>query len=318
MDVLGHLRRGYHALVSRWSPPPRSTAAYERRARREIDALKNPEPSPLRSILNEIHKPMASATSALLHNKVGEAVSKAVKDVMALLDESAAWSAPREHIYRRFREAGYPVHGGGDIQRLELRQVDRMVEHLAPRNESLAFAEGAGTAFVGLPGAALDVPGLLTIALRTINEYATYYGFDTSRHHERAFVFLLLGTASAPTVEERRRAMTDLSRVSTALSTGDAGVDSDRLLSSETVTEVANAIATRLVQAVLLESLPVVDAGLGAAYNAWLTRTVAHTARELYRERFLIEKRGSSVAVPVRDPAAMASRRPQGGAAKSR
>jgi hypothetical protein len=94
--------------------------------------------------------------------------------------------------------------------------------------------------------------------------------------------------------------MTDLTKLSVLLSEGDSSAESRRLLSMQMVTKVADALGSRLVKAKMAQSIPVVGAGVAAAFNAWFMKTLTVSAFQLYRERFLIEKHGPQVVVPVR------------------
>jgi hypothetical protein len=297
------MRRGLRSLRALWVSRAEATAIYERNAREQIDQLKNPAPSRLGSVLDAIHEPMAEVRQAVLRNRVGENVTRLVLQSMGILDARAARSVDRRAIYARFRAAGHRVRVARDIHRLELHQVDDMVRRLVRGGASLAFAEGAATALLGPAGVAIDIPGLLTIALRTIHEYATYYGFDAGQPDEKAFVVMLLGMVSSPTLDERRAAMSALTRLSLLLSAGEADPEARGLLGAQTVASVANGLSGRLVVAKLAQTIPVLGVGFGGSYNAWFVRTVAQSARQLYRERFLITKHGARMAVPVRVPA---------------
>jgi hypothetical protein len=303
MHVGDRVRRGYRSLFSRDKTPiPPEPRQYERRALEEIDRLKNPEASRLGSALDAIHKPVARAADAAVGTEVGQAISTAVQGLMGMLSKQASWSVRRDVVYEQFRSGGHPsVHEGRDIHHLELREVDEMVGRLAAKSESLAFVEGASTGTLGLAGTAIDVPGLVAIALRAVSEYATYYGFDPTSDDEKVFVLMLLAAASAPTVEERRAAMAELTHASVLLAREDSRAEARRLFSMQMVTKVANTIANRLVKAKLVQFVPVVGAGIAGAFNAWFIRTVTQAAFQVYRERFLIEKRGPQVAVAVRN-----------------
>jgi hypothetical protein len=57
--------------------------------------------------------------------------------------------------------------------------------------------QGVGTGALGLPGIPADIVGLLTLNLRALSEYATYYRFDVSLPTERLFALKILGLASS-------------------------------------------------------------------------------------------------------------------------
>jgi hypothetical protein len=302
-EVSGRVRRGYRSLLARMGVrrASASSADYERTALEQIDAFKNPAPSRLGSALDAVHKPMAKAADTALANAVGGAFARVVEDLVKVLDESASWTVRTAAIYAQFRSEGHPsVQSARDIHRLELRDVDRTVGRLAAKYASAAFAEGMSTGALGFAGAAVDIPSLLTIALRAASEYAVHYGFDPSAPDERAFVLMLLSAASAPTVHERQAAIAKLTELSRSFAAGESEAESRRLLGMEMATKVAHVLGERLAGMSLVSAVPVLGAGLAAAFNTWFLRTLSETAYQLYRERFLLAKRGPGVVVPVR------------------
>jgi hypothetical protein len=297
------MRSGYRALVSRLGRRrgAGSTERYERAALEEIDRIKNPPPSRLGSALDAIHRPIASAAGAVLENPVGGAFSKGVEDLMSVLDQGAAWSVRPDAVLEQLRSRGHPgLHDRRDIHRLDLRDVDDAVGRLAAKYKSLAFAEGASTGFFGLAGTAVDIPGLVTIALRATSEYAVHYGFDPCAEDERAFMLMLLSVASALTVEERQGAMAALTELTRMFGEGDSRAESRRLIGMRIATQVAHVVGSRLAGAGAASAVPVFGAGIAGAFNAWFLKTLTETAHQLYRERFLVEKHGPGVVVPVR------------------
>jgi hypothetical protein len=273
---------------------------YESRALRQIERLKNPEPSRLGSALDAFNGTISRAAGAILKNKVGELVSKEIERVVETINYGASWVVREDVVLRAFRDGGHALHERSDIQRLPLRDVDTTVRRHATKSKSQAFAIGASTGLLGAPGIALDIPGVFAVALRAINEYAVYYGFDVSVDDEKAFVLLVLAAASTPTFEERQKAMEELTKVSVLLAGRDPRSESRRVLSTQLVARLANTIAVRLIQSKPAQGIPIVGAGVGAAFDVWFLREVTRMAFQLYRERFLIQRYGPQVAINVR------------------
>jgi hypothetical protein len=278
-----------------------SALDYERRAFEQIDALKNPERSRARAAFDRLQAPVVNAAASALDNRVGALSARLVQALIEKLDETASWSVRSGAIYTAFAEAGCAVEDAHGIHGLELCEVDRVVDGLDAKSEWLALATGAGAGALGLAGAALDIPGLVGIALRTITAYATYYGFDPSIDDEKALSLLLLATASAMTFEHRQAAMKEVSKVSLALSSGDPRIRSQRLLSMRMMTSVSATLGARFVRDKPAQAVPLLGAVVGAATDAWFVRTVARITRQIDRERWLIAKHGPAVAVPVRE-----------------
>jgi hypothetical protein len=272
---------------------------YERRALRQIERLKNPEPSRLSSALDAINGTISRAAGAILKNEIGELVSKGIERVVETINHGASWTVREDVVLRAFRDGGHALHERSDILRLPLRDVDKTVRRHATKSKSQAFAIGASTGLLGAPGIALDIPSVFGVALRAINEYAAYYGVDVSSDDEKAFVLLILATASTPTFEERQKAMEELTQVSLLLADRDPH-NARRVLSTQLVARLANTMAVRLVQSKPAQGIPIVGAGFAAAFDVWFLHEVMRLAFQLYRERFLIQRYGPQVAISVR------------------
>jgi hypothetical protein len=282
------------------SHAPQLPTTYERHALRQIDRLKNPEPSRLGSAMDAINGPVSRAAGAVLKSRTGEIVSRGIERVMDTLNQGASWAVRDEVAFREFRAGGYPVRARSDIPRLALRDVDETARRYGSKSKSQAFVIGASAGMLGAPGLALDIAGVVGVALRAINEYATYYGFDVSTDDEKAYVLLILAAVSTLTFEERQKAMAELTEASLLLAGRDPRAESRRLLSTQLVSRVAGSLAVRLVQSRPAQGIPILGAGVGAVADVWFVRTVKQTASQLYRERFLMRKYGPRVVVKVR------------------
>jgi hypothetical protein len=274
---------------------------YEQRAHREIDLFKNPPRSWLGDVWETVNKPLEWAGDVAFDNPVGSVVAKAVAGIVSTLNDGASWSVRVDAIYEEFRAAGHAsVQGGADIKHLDLRDVDKTVGYLAAKYKVMAGGEGAAAGTLGFPGIAIDIPVLVSLALRAVNEYATYYGFDLSLQHEQAFAVSILGAASCPTVAAKQVAMAELSKLSVLISQPKTWAELQRLVSVQVIKRIALVLGIRLTKAKLAQVVPLVGAGVGAGFNASYVAKVTRTAYQLYRERFLIEKYGPDVAIPMR------------------
>ena len=174
-------------------------SAYDRRALDEIHQWKTPELSWFGQAMRAVDWPLAKASDWLLDQPlVGEAIRKAISGVVGVCNDAAQWSVRKEAIYDGFRRGGHALETPADLTSLELEDIDRVVGFLDAKYKGLAAVEGAATGVAGLPGIFVDLPALVTLTLRAIGEYATYYGFDVTVQHERLFAMNVLGLASSP------------------------------------------------------------------------------------------------------------------------
>ena len=265
---------------------------YDRSALREIHAFKNPEQAALSRWWGRVTEPVGKAADYVFDTSV----AKAVQGIVSLLNDGASWTVRTEAIYAEFRSDGRSgVQGSIDIQKLSLEQVDRTVGHLATKYKAIAAAEGAGAGASGGPAILVDVPALVGIALRVVNEYAAYYGFETSTQGERMFAMAVLSAASSPTVAAKQVALAELTRASIMIGQRKTWEELQKVLSINAIKKVAEALGIRLTKAKLAQVVPVTGAIVGAGFNAWYLDAVTEAAYMLSRERFLIEKYGSDV-----------------------
>lgn len=274
---------------------------YEQSAHREIDLFKNPPRSWLGDAWETVNKPIEWVGDVAFDNPVGTAVAKAVAGIVSTLNDGASWSVRADAIYEEFRADGHVgVQRASDLHHLDLGDVDKTVGYLAAKYKVMAGGEGAAAGMLGFPGIAVDIPALVSLALRAVNEYATYYGFDVAIEHERAFAMSILGAASSPTVAAKQVAMAELTKLSVMIAQRKTWAELQRLVSVQVIKKIAQALGIRLTKAKLAQVVPLVGAGVGAGFNAWYVANVTETAYHLYRERFLIEKYGPDLAIPVR------------------
>ena len=155
--------------------------------------------------------------------------------------------------------------------------------------------EGAGTGMVGLPGIAPDIVALITLNLRAIGEYATYYGFDISTQEERLFALNILGLASSPTDASKGLAMAQLVRIAQDVAMKRTWKQLEQHAFVQLIQQIAKALGIRLTKAKLAQVVPGVGAAVGGGFNAYFTAKVCDAAYYLYRERFLAAKYGPDV-----------------------
>ncbi len=278
---------------------------YEQHALKEIHAWKNPEIGWFGKAMTLLNWPLDKAGDALLATPgVGDAIKFAIQGITGICNDVAQWSVSTEAIYNEFRKAGYAdVHCSSDIHRLELEKIDKIVGWLDAKYKGIALVEGAGLGSIGLPGIPPDVVALITLNLRAIGEYATYYGFDISTQQERLFALNILGLESSSTAACKAAAMAQLVRIAEDTAKKKAWKALEQHALVQVVQVISKALGIRLTKEKLAQVLPVAGAVVGGGFNAYFTSNVCQAAYYLYRERFLAEKYGADVIEETVPPA---------------
>lgn len=277
---------------------------YECRAIKEIHDRKTPNLTWFGKAMTAINWPLSKAADAILgDHAVGQAIQSAINGVVGLCNDVAQWSVRPDAVYEEFRDAGHDVEKSADIASLSLEDIDKAIGFLAAKYKGLAGVEGGVTGAAGVAGIAVDIPALVTLNLRAIGEYATYYGFDVTSQQERLWVMNILGYASSPNDLAKQSAMAELVRIAQDVARRKTWEALEEHAFVQIVQQIARAVGIRLTKAKLAQVIPAIAVAVGAGFNAYYTARVCDAAYYLYRERFLAEKYGANVIEATVQPA---------------
>ncbi len=284
-------------------------SAYENTAIVAIHEWKNPTLTWLDSAMKIINTPIDFAGElAMKVPGVEFVIEKAFGGILGMLNEGAAMTVRPKAIFDEFQP---PVSSLEDIHAMDLEKADRAVGFLAAKYKSVALVEGAAAGGLGtinpLAGAAAiaaDVTALLSLNLRAVGEYATYYGFDITRQEERLFALNVLGLASSPTDASKAVAMAQLVKIAKEVAQRKTWKELERHVFVQIVQRIAKALSIRLTKAKLAQVIPAAGAAMGGGFNAYYTSEVCDAAYFLYRERFLARKYGADIIEVTVKPAA--------------
>lgn len=270
---------------------------YDKNALLEISQWKNPKNSFLKRTFKVINSPLNYAGDLVLKTPVvGEVIQKTVSGLLSICNEGAQFSVRPNSIFQEFRDKGYEhIHQHEHIQTLNLEDVDKVIGWLGGKYKSLASVEGAATGATGIFGIVFDIPSLVTLNLRAIGEYATYYGYDINLQEERIFALQVLNFSSSPTDGAKNFAMANLVKISKQVAQKKTWQQLEKHAFVKLIQELAKSLGIRLTKAKLAQAVPALGAAVGAGFNAYFTNKTCDSAYYLYRERFLAEKYGSDI-----------------------
>jgi hypothetical protein len=277
---------------------------YDQQALREIHIWKNPEIGWFGQAMKALNWPLDKAGDLILATPgLGDAIKRSIQGLAGVCNDVAQWSVQSEVIYAEFRKAGhFGINRPADVFGIELEHVDRVVAWLDAKYKGIALVQGAATGALGLPGIPPDIVALITLNLRAIGEYATYYGFDVSSQQERLFAMNVLGLASSPTDASKGLAMAQLVRIAQDVAKKRTWKQLEQHAFVQLIQQLAKALGIRLTKAKLAQVVPAAGAAVGGGFNAYFTAKVCDAAYYLYRERFLAAKYGADVIEVTVEP----------------
>lgn len=87
-----------------------------------------------------------------------------------------------------------------DVKGLSISVMDKAVEGIAKNRKNLATMQGAGTGIGGIFTLSIDIPFLLGLQLKTLQDIAICYGYDPNDKKERLFIIKSLQFISSDIV----------------------------------------------------------------------------------------------------------------------
>lgn len=269
----------------------------EQLALSRIREFKNPNEGWFERLTDAADAPLDKAGDLLFDNALGERFDGVVSKVISTLNDAAAWTVRTDAIYEAYEEAGFDVDRPSHIESVTIEAIQEVAKNLDIKYQAAATLEGLATGAVGVAGAPADLPLLIGLALRATNEYATYFGFDIEKEHEKCYVMSLLAVASAVTDDAKQESLKEITEVGRLLAEGGVVTDEQSRLSQDLVQKVAEALVIRLAKGKLAQVVPIVGAAIGGGYNYRFMREVCLTSEMLYTERWLMRKYGTAVVI---------------------
>ncbi len=223
------------------------------------------------------------------------AMEKTVSGLVGQLGDFARWSVRVESIYKEFRDDGYDIHDPLDIYDLDLEEIDKVIGRLRAKYNAISAGEGVAAGVVGVIGVPADIISLVTLNLRAIAEYATYFGFDISDDNEQLFAMNILDYASSPNNQAKKAAMGQLVKIAKSVVRKKIQNDAQQSALQKVIESIAKSLGVRLTSDKFMQYIPVAGAVVGGGTNALYTAKVCKAAHNLYRERFLVDKYGEEI-----------------------
>ncbi len=282
-------------------------------ALKDVATWKIREPGFLSKATHFVSRPLVWAGDNLIPDEVKSKLGDLTEKVVEKLQDASQWSVKPETVLKATKE--FEV-AGGTI--LELRQasvfdLDHVAQGFNKTNSQLAAAGGFGTGLIGWPGLIADLPTLLTLSFRNIYQISLCYGYEMDASDERqsefevGYMLRVLRIAAASSAEEKQAGLSDLKeyelshRESVAADLGHSFAR--KQITKVAAIQVSQMIVNEIVKQTLarkaITSIPGVGAVLTAGFNYLYVQDVGAAAHNLYRERFLLDKRGRKKVVDV-------------------
>lgn len=170
-----------------------------------------------------------------------------------------------------------------DVAAMPLSVMNRSAEELASSRSAIATLQGATTGIGGIFTLAVDIPAVLGLSLKIIQEIAICYGFDPKLKEERIFAVKVMQFASSDIVGKKA--------ILEELSAYDKTSRSNQMMSQlQGWREVVTVYRDNFGWKKLFQMIPIAGMLFGAFINRGMLNDVSEAATMLYRKRRILLK----------------------------
>jgi len=172
-----------------------------------------------------------------------------------------------------------------DVNGLPIITMDKAVRGIAKNRKNIATVQGAGTGIGGIFTLSIDIPLLLGLQLKTLQDIAICYGYDPNDKKERLFIIKSLQFISSDIVG-KQAILSQLSKFDKQ----DEETKREVLSEIQGWREVVLSYRDQFGWKKLFQMVPIAGLVFGAFINRSAINDIAEAGMMLYRKRRIVER----------------------------
>ncbi|MEW9700509.1 EcsC family protein [Paenibacillus sp. SI8] len=227
-------------------------------------------------------------TPKFLHNKIGEALNELGNYMQAGGRYLISEKSTLKKMESQLQAAEDHGRSGQNLTIdtvgfLPLIIMDQTADEIAKNSTKIATLQGATTGVGGILTLAVDIPAILGLSLKVIQELAICYGYDPNDRKERIFTIKCLQFSSSDIVGKKA--------ILEELGDYSSGKEQTQMISQlQGWREVFATYRDNWGWKKLFQLVPIVGIVFGAWINRGTLQDVSEAARMLYRKRRILER----------------------------
>jgi len=218
-------------------------------------------------------------TPQWIHNKVGTLL----EELGVYIQTGGKYLVNKNKLYKIIeKKTNRPIHSLSDVKRIPLQSMEEISRSVLESRKNFAAIQGASTGIGGIFTLAIDIPALLAVSLKTLQEIAIIHGYDPDEKSERAFMIKVLQFSLAETVS-KRAILKELSDY--------GGGRADRVVSQlKGWREVVYTFRDQFGWKKLFQVVPIAGMIFGAITNRTMISDLSEAGVMFYRKRVILER----------------------------
>lgn len=265
---------------------------YEGQQLHAIKAWQDEKPGVLSQALGMVAKPMAWFMTKIIPEA-------AIRGALSASNTAARWMTDTADIVRDAH-----VEAIADLKDKDLELSDRLADEVHNWAIGIAAVEGTATGFFGVFSVPVDVPAIITLALRTIHKIGVCYGYECKTERDEQFVLGILSASGSNSMDEKVAALATLKAIQMALLSQTWKTMAEKAAQSQlskeavliSIRSLAKQLGINITKRKALAAIPVVGAAIGGTVNGCYIKDVGWAARRMFQERWLKDNGKSGAA----------------------
>ncbi|WP_108671022.1 EcsC family protein [Peribacillus acanthi] len=220
-------------------------------------------------------------TPQFIHTKIGTLLD----ELGGYIQNGGKYLISEKNIFKELENVlGKPIENIEEIKNIPLQTMDQVSQKVMGQRKKMATIQGASTGIGGIFTLAIDIPAILALSLKTLQEIAIIHGYDPNEKSERVFIVKCLQFSSADIVG-KRAILNELS-----------SLNKERTKSVEMISqlqgwrEVVYTYRDNFGWKKLFQMVPIAGLIFGAFTNRSMINDLAEVGIMLYRKRRILER----------------------------
>ncbi|WP_458125619.1 EcsC family protein [Paenibacillus sp. Z3-2] len=169
------------------------------------------------------------------------------------------------------------------VENLPLQVLDQVADNITESRTKFAAAQGAATGFGGIVTIAADIPMVMGLSLKVLQEMALCYGYDPDEPLERIFIVKCLQFSSADIVGKK-------AIIEELAAYDDPDKPIEVVSQMQGWREVFNSYSESFGWKKLFQLIPIAGMVFGSVSNKNTIRDVAEAGKMLYKKRLILQR----------------------------
>lgn len=226
-------------------------------------------------------KLLDKVTPKFIQTKIGTLLD----EIGGYIQNGGQYLSNEKSVFQFFeKKTGRTIQELSDFQEVPIEEMKKASSALTEKRKTAATLQGASTGIGGIFTLAIDIPAILAISLKTLQEIAIIHGYDPKDKQERVYILKCLQFSTSDYVGKE------------AILNELAGINHNEQKSKEVISqiqgwrEVTLTFTESFGWKKLFQMVPIAGILFGAFANRSMINDLAETGTMLYQKRRIVER----------------------------